>query len=116
MGVCAPAFAKTRKHITEVSQKGFAEGRAWNNLVWRLSLFAEERQLPFRISKSDDRSKASAFVLFIQELQHSFPARFRRHHASLAALAQAISVARRDIKRAMAEREVREINSQAREA
>jgi len=112
MGACVAAFGKTRQYLVgEAADRGFVEGRAWNNLVWNLAVFVEAKQLPFRVSKGDGPTRASPFVRFVWELQETFPSRFRRHHASLIALAEAISVARREIKRALARREAQKINS-----
>ena len=112
MGACVAAFGKTRQYLVgEAADRGFVEGRAWNNLVWNLFGFAEEKQLPVRVSKGDDPARASPFVRFVWELQETFPSRFQRHDASLFALAEAILVARREIKRALARREAQKINS-----
>ena len=112
MGASMAAFIKAREYINgDSANRGFVEGNAWNNFVWGLSEFAEQRQLPFRISKSDDPARASPFIRFFRELQESFPPRFRRHHSSYTALAEAITVARRQIRSALARREARKIIS-----
>lgn len=112
MGACTAAMVQSRKYITEEAARiGFVEGRQWDQLIWKLTAFAEARALPSRISKSADPSQASAFVRFIRELQRTFPAQFRRHATSNAALAEAITVARRKIKRLIAQQEAQKINS-----
>jgi hypothetical protein len=108
---CVSAFRRTRKCIEEAMNSGFVEGRAWNGLIWKLLEFADQRNLPFRISKADEANKSSPFVRFIWELQRSFPTHFRRHDASPIALAQAMSVARRQIKASIAQRAARERNA-----
>lgn len=112
MQACMPAIMATRQYMDEQANKlGFVEGRNWNELVWNLSEFAKSQGLPNGVSKSDDRGKASPFVAFIRELQASFPERFRRHSSTNAALAEAITVARREIGRAIADMAARKANS-----
>lgn len=102
---CVPAFAKTREFLVgEASRVGFVEGRSWDNLLWKLTEFAKARELPSGVSKYADPSQASPFVRFFRELQRTFPAEFQRHEASNAALSEAITVARRLYKRAIADR------------
>jgi hypothetical protein len=112
MQACGPAFEATKKYIIEEAARvGFVEGRAWDELVWKLTEFATQRNLPSGVSKSDDPQKASPFVAFFRELQRTFPVSFQRHEGSNAALAEAITVARREIKRSLAWREAQKINS-----
>jgi hypothetical protein len=112
MGACIPTFVKTREYITgEAARVGFVEGRTWDQLVWNLTEFANERGLPSGVAKFDDPSQASPFVHFFRELQRTFPGEFQRHEASNAALAEAITVARRQIKRSLALREAQKTNS-----
>ena len=103
MQACIPAFLKTRHYINEQTARvGFVEGRAWDQLVWKLTEFAKERSLPGGVSKFDESTQASPFVRFVRELQRTFPERFQRHETSNAALTEAITVARREIRRALA--------------
>ena len=103
MGACLPAFIKTREYLTgEATRVGFVEGRNWNQLICKLTEFAKERRLPFGVSKFSDPSQASPFVRFVRELQRTFPSEFQRHEATNAALAEAITVARRPIKQVIA--------------
>ena len=112
MGACIPAFVKTREYITgEAARVGFVEGRTWDQLMWNLTEFANERHLPSGVSKFDDPASASPFVHFVRELQRTFPDQFQRHEASNAALAEAITVARRQIKRSLAWRDAQKINA-----
>jgi hypothetical protein len=69
--------------------------------------------LPTGVSKFDDPQQASPFVSFFRELQRSFPERFWRHQTSNTALTEAITVARREFKRAIAAREAQKPNSTA---
>jgi hypothetical protein len=86
---------------------GFVEGRNWDELIWKLSEFAKKEKLPVGVSKFSDPSEASPFVRFVRELQHTFPREFQRHEVSNAALTEAITVARRTTKRALAARKVK---------
>jgi hypothetical protein len=100
------------EYITEqAAHVGFVEGSAWNQMIWNLIGFAEERGLPSRVTHFDDPSQASPFVRLIRELQLAFPEEFRRHNTSNAALAEAIAVVRRRTRRAMANRESQKANS-----
>jgi hypothetical protein len=102
---------KTREYITEqATLVGFAEGNAWNQMIWDLIRFADERGLSTRITHFDDPNQGSPFVRFVRELQLTFPTEFRRHEASNAALTEAISVARRQIGRAIASRKAQKAN------
>ena len=111
MQACMPAIIATRQHLDEQTKFGFVEGRNWDLLVWNLSEFAKKRCLPNGVSKSDDPAKASPFVAFVCELQRTFPERFHRHGATNAALAEGITVARREIKRSLAWRAAQKANS-----
>jgi hypothetical protein len=112
MGACIAAFAKTREYLTgDAADRGFVEGNAWNNFIWNLLEYAKGRQLPSGISKGDDSGNPSPFVRFVAALQNHFPPHFRRHDASPVALAEAISVARRHIKRRLAQRAAEKNNS-----
>ena len=103
MQTCLPALVEARKYLQDNSVRtGFVEGRRWDQFVWDLTEFAKKRQLPTGVSKFDDPGQASPFVRFVRELQQIFPAEFRRHHTSNASLTEAITVARRQIKRAIA--------------
>jgi hypothetical protein len=113
MQACMPAIMATRQYLDEQAKFGFVEGRSWNELVWNLSEFAKSRGLPNGVSKSDDPAKASPFVAFVRELQGAFPERFRRHGSTNAALAEAITVARREIRRAFALQAAQKANSSA---
>jgi hypothetical protein len=105
MAACYPAFIKTREYFTgEAARGGFVEGGNWNELIWKLTEFAKERHLPCGVSKSSDPLQASPFVRFVRELQHTFPSEFQRHEATNAGLTEAITVARRTIKQAIASR------------
>jgi hypothetical protein len=104
MQPCIPAFTLMRDQLKEQIRLGFVEGRAWDRLVWHLTDFATQRDLPIGVSKFDDPQQASPFVAFFRELQRTFAASFQRHEGSNAALAEAITVARREIKRAIARR------------
>jgi hypothetical protein len=112
MGACIPALAKTREYITEEAARvGFAEGSAWNQMIWDLIGFADARALPSRVTHFDDPNQASSFVRFVRELQLTFPKEFRRHETSNASLTEAITVARRQTRRAIASREAQKTNS-----
>lgn len=111
MQACVPAIMATRQYLDEQIKYGFVEGRNWDELVWNLSEFAKARGLPNGVSKSDDPAKASPFVAFVRELQRTFPERFHRHGSTNAALAEAITVARRQMKRWFAWRTAQKTNS-----
>jgi hypothetical protein len=111
MQACMPAIMATREHLDEQIKFGFVEGRNWDELVWGLSEFAKARALPNGVAKSDDPAKASLFVAFVRELQRTFPERFHRHGSTNAALAEAITVARREIRRSLAWRASQKANS-----
>jgi hypothetical protein len=112
MGACISAFVKTREYITgEAARVGFAQGRAWNQMIWDLIQFADARRLPSRVAHFDDPAQASPFVRFVRELQLTFPKQFQRHETSNAGLTEAIMVARRQIRRVIASRETQKTNS-----
>ncbi len=111
MQACMPAIMATRQYLDEQVKYGFVEGRNWDELVWNLSEFARARGLPSGVSKSNDPAKASPFVAFVRELQRTFPERFHRHGSTNAALAEAITVARRQIKRLFARQAAQKTNS-----
>jgi hypothetical protein len=114
MQACVPAFEATKKYLSEEAARvGFVEGRAWAELVWRLTEFSKQRKLPSGASKRDDPQQAYPFVAFFRELQRTFPVNFHRHEGSNAALAQAITVARHQTKRSLAWREARKTSSAA---
>jgi hypothetical protein len=111
MQACAPALEATKRYITEEAARvGFVEGRAWNELVWKLTGFSQDRDLPTGVSKSDDPRKASPFVAFFRELQRTFPPSLQRHEGSNAALAEAITVARRQARHSLAWRAAQKAN------
>ena len=112
MGACPAALAKTREYITErAARVGFTEGNAWNQMIWDLIGFADERRLSTRITHFDDPNQASPFVCFVRELQLTFPKEFQRHETSNASLTEAITVARRQTRKAIASREAQKTNS-----
>ncbi|MCX7310276.1 MAG: hypothetical protein NTV56_00760 [Alphaproteobacteria bacterium] len=111
MQATMPAIMATRQYLDEQTKLGFVEGRAWDELVWRLSELAKQHGLPNGVAKSDDPTKASPFVALVRELQLTFPDSFRRHGASNAALAEAITVARREIRKSLAWRAAQKANS-----
>jgi hypothetical protein len=111
MQACIPAFEATKRYLDEQVKLGFVEGRAWNELAWKLTEFANENGLASRVTKYDDPKRASPFVAFFRELQRTFPPEFQRHQGSNAALAEAINVACRDIRRALADREAKKNKS-----
>jgi hypothetical protein len=98
VGDFVSACRAARKEFPDAVKNGFVEGQAWNRLVRNLTKFAKDRHMPTAASKGADKSKtgmASPFVAFVRELQNSFCADSRRHDASDAALAAAITLARR---------------------
>jgi hypothetical protein len=112
IGACMPAFVKTREYITgHAARVGFAEGNAWNQMIWDLIGFAEARGLSSRVTHFDDPNQASSFVRFVRELQLTFPKDFRRHETSNASLTETITVARRQTSRAIARRDAQKTNS-----
>ena len=111
MQACMPAIIATRQYLDQQVKFGFVEGRNWDELAWNLIEFARVRGLPNGVSKSDDPAKASPFVAFVRELQLTFPERFRRHNTTNAALAEAITVARREMRRSLAWRAAQKANS-----
>ena len=111
MQACMPAIIATRQYLDQQVKFGFVEGRNWDELAWNLIEFARVRGLPNGVSKSDDPAKASPFVAFVRELQLAFPERFRRHNTTNAALAEAITVARREMRRSLAWRAAQKANS-----
>jgi hypothetical protein len=113
MQACVPALVKTRNYLNEAAGIGFVEGRQWDLLTWHLYEFAMQRQLPTGLTKVDEALPQPPFVTFVRELQRIFPDRFQRHEKSNVALVEAITVARRKIKRAIAEREAKNVNSPA---
>jgi hypothetical protein len=75
------------------TEKGFEEGEAWGGLILRLTVLLDEERMPTGIS-NDGRS---AFTLFFQALQETFPADYRRHErAGGEAFARAMNRARTD--------------------
>ncbi|MCI0598590.1 MAG: hypothetical protein L0Y60_03555 [Beijerinckiaceae bacterium] len=70
---------------------GFVEGDSWNRLVRGLAEWFESKGLRVTAAKG---GKPSPFVVFVHELQLTFPERLRRHYQSDEALAQAINAAR----------------------
>jgi hypothetical protein len=80
-------------------------------MIWDLIGFADQRGLSTKITHFDDPNQASPFVCFVRELQQTFPKEFRRHDISNAGLTEAITVARRQIRRAITSREAQKANS-----
>ncbi|UTD29348.1 hypothetical protein [Bradyrhizobium sp. WD16] len=93
------AMEMTRKQINDRAQQGFVEGSSWNGLVHELIELLAPHKLPVGLAKFDDPARAAPFVAFFRELQVTFPAQYQRHGTSNAALTEAITTARRSIKR-----------------
>jgi hypothetical protein len=112
MQACIPAFEVTKSYLDEQIKLGFVEGRSWNELAWKLTEFAKQNDLDSSVTKFDDPQRASPFVAFFRELQLTFPQEFQRHEGSNTALAEAITVARRGIRRAFAQQAAKKVQSE----
>jgi hypothetical protein len=88
------AFAIAKCEMKKEPRAGFVEGQMWDDLVCRLTDFAEQRDYPGGASKSTS-DRTSPFIGLVRELQNTFPEECRRHKASDMALAEAIAAARR---------------------
>ncbi len=93
------AMELTRKQINERSQQGFVEGSSWSGLAHEMIELLAAHKLPVGLAKFDDPARASPFVCFFRELQRTFPGQYQRHGATNAGLTEAITTARRSIKR-----------------
>jgi hypothetical protein len=92
------AFEFAKRELKEDACDGFVEGQMWDELVCRLTDFAEQRGYPVTASKGVDKSTSdrnSPFIGLVRELQDTFPEECRRHTASDMAIAEAIATARR---------------------
>jgi hypothetical protein len=92
------ACITARKDLAVHAEGGEREGWFWDHLIRELTAFAKQRNFPTGVAKGADKQKtvhASPFVGFVREIQGILPEQARRHMSSDAALAQAISVARR---------------------
>jgi hypothetical protein len=81
----------------QLPKAGIKEGRAWNELIYLLSDFAEGHKLTTGASKGLAKSKTgnpSPFVSFVYQLQECFPAHYRHYNHSHQGLAKAIGDAR----------------------
>jgi hypothetical protein len=105
MGVTTVALEEARRDIKNQEGQGFAEGSSWSNLVYELDLLFTENNLTQKIAKFDDPTQASPFVQFFRQLQLLFPTEFRRHDTTFASLTEAMTVARREIRRFVKARE-----------
>jgi hypothetical protein len=100
------AFGIARRDMPKEAAVGFVEfveGESWVAMIFRLTEWAKSKGLPTSASKGANKSKSgtpSPFVVFIRELQNTFPVELRRHSHSENAIAQAISVARQKDKAA----------------
>jgi len=98
--VIASAISDTLRDVDRPDAPAFEEGEAWGLLVRDLERIFEARTLSVAAAKGNEANPApSPFVLFIREIQKSFPPDLRRHGSSYDALAKAISDMRRDVKR-----------------
>lgn len=92
------ALVQAETEIPKEARVGFVEGQCWEMMVRKLTDYAESQGYPTGASKGVDKAvtrKASEFVALVREIQNTFPPDCRRHTASDAALAEAITVARR---------------------
>src|ERR1700731_753370 len=70
------AFAIAKCKVKKEARAGFVEGQMWDDLVCRLTDFAEQRSYPGGASKGVDKStsdKTSPFIGLVRELQDTFP-------------------------------------------
>jgi len=68
-------------------------------MIRRLDMALNKQGLPTTVSKGQNKSahaQRSKYVAFVAELQNTFPVALRRHASSDPALAQAITLARRN--------------------
>ena len=92
------AFAIAKRALENEARAGFVEGQLWEELVCRLTDFADQRSYPGGASKGVDKStsgRTSPFIGLVRELQNTFPEECRRHTQSDMAIAEAIAAARR---------------------
>lgn len=89
------AGERAEKDLARIKGGGTIEGYAWKILIKALTSFCKNRSLPTAASKGALKGdKNSPFVAFIDELQRTFPPKFRQYSHSLAGLAAAITSAR----------------------
>jgi hypothetical protein len=92
------ACTSAKDDVALRAEAGEREGWFWDHLIRELTAFAKQRNFPIGAAKGTDKQKtprASPFVAFVRELQNVFPEQARRHMSSDAALAKAITDARR---------------------
>lgn len=89
------ACRKATKGLPE--QATWTPGDCWSSWIRRLTKALEKRGAPTSARKDSDKhgGKPSPFVLFIDRLQRTLPAKFARSTHSHVALAEAIAKARR---------------------
>ena len=91
---------------------GFIEGDAWDLMAVRLWTLARSNGLPSGVSKGSNKSRSDApspFVAFFMELQRMLPGTYRRYCSSDAALAQAVSLARRKARKPISRKNLGDI-------
>ncbi len=84
--------------LNDPENHGHRPGTRWKQWIQRLTSIVRAHRLPAGVSKDVDKQKTdrpSRFVVLVHELQLALPRQFRRLANSDAALATAISAARR---------------------
>jgi hypothetical protein len=90
------ACSQALTELGDQDARPFREGASWEHWIQRLTDTARDNKLPFRVSKGSDKSRReSPFTLLVAALQRRLPKEAQRHAHSHAALAKAISKARR---------------------
>jgi hypothetical protein len=95
MGAFLWACGAVERQLGEYRNAAFYRpGESWEKLVEHLVGFYEGLGFGFRASAAKfnkEVGRASAFVLFVSEVQSHFPREFQHHTQSLGALSSAIS-------------------------